>query len=94
MEPLFGRKLRKVTGELILSAIIVSFIEEGVLSYLGFLTYNGIEGILSATLVLSIIEIILIILLEEFLIEAKTRVQKSINKRNAKKRSKNYRKTI
>ncbi len=82
---IFGGKFKRVTVELILSAIVVSFLEAGALWLLGFLQVGSFGGFLSITFVLAVIEIILIILIEEALISAKTVVKGVIKKRKIRR---------
>lgn len=77
---LFGKRLRKITSELILSAIIVSFVEELALFYTGFLSIDNLSNFLLITGILAVIELVLIFMIEEFLIAAKHTVRRTIIK--------------
>lgn len=83
--PIFGKNLRKITAELIASAIIVSFIEEFALIYGGFLKINGLFDMFVITAILAIIELMLMFLVEEFLIAAKHSIRRNINKQRSLK---------
>lgn len=84
-ESIFSGRFKRVTEELILSAILVSFLEATVLWALGFLKEKNISSFLAMTGVLAVIEIILIILIEEVLISAKVVVKRAIKRRKTKK---------
>lgn len=83
---LFGKNLRKVTAELLISAIIVSLIEELALIYFGFLNVNGTIDFLVITAILAIIELVLMFIIEESLIAAKHHVRRRINNRRSLRR--------
>lgn len=81
--PVFGKNLRRITTELILSAIIVSFIEELALVYGGFLKISGLFNFVIVTAILAVIEIVLVFVIEEFLIAAKHHVRRRIKRQNS-----------
>ena len=68
--------MRKVTIELIVSAIIVSFLESFALVVTGLLKPGGYAGFIAVTIVLAVIELGLMFVLEEFLMKAKHHVKK------------------
>ncbi|MCL4400641.1 MAG: hypothetical protein M1348_03755 [Candidatus Parvarchaeota archaeon] len=80
---LFGKNLRKVTAELIASAVIISFIEEFALMRAGFLAIHGLLDFFAITAILAVIELILMFMVEEFLIAAKHVVKKRIKRRRS-----------
>ncbi len=81
--PVFGKNLRRITTELILSAIIVSFVEEVALIYAGFLKISGLFDFIIVTAILAIIELVLVFLVEEFLIAAKHSVRRRIKRQGS-----------
>lgn len=85
---IFKGKFRRLTAELIMSAVLVSFLEAAALWLLGFLKIADLEGFMSMMLVLSVIEIILIILIEQMLISARVAVRTVMSKRKAKRTKK------
>ncbi len=81
--PVFGKNLRRITAELIISAIIVSFVEEMALIYGGFLKIGGVFDFILVTAILAVIEIVLVFLIEEFLIAAKHSVRRRIKRQGS-----------
>ena len=78
---IFEGRFKRVTEELILSAVLVSFLEAVTLWFFGFLRVNSVNRFLIMTAFLAVIEIILIIIIEEILISAKIMVKSAITKR-------------
>ena len=68
--------MRKITVELVLSALIVSFLESYALIVTGLLRISGHYSFLLVTGVLAIIELGLMFVLEETLLKAKHHVRK------------------
>ncbi len=81
--PLFGRRLRRITAELIASAVIVSFLEEFALIYFGLLSITGLPDFLAISVILSVIELVLMFMIEEFLIAAKHEVRRRMNRQSS-----------
>ncbi len=81
--PVFGKNLRRLTTELIISAVIVSFIEELALMYGGFLKINGLFDFIVVTAILAVIEIVLVFLVEEVLVAAKHSVRRRIKRQGS-----------
>ncbi len=73
--------MKKLTVELVISAFIVSFIEVAVLYYLGLLKASHPLLILLVTAILSVIELALVFVIEDFILLARHRIRKRINKR-------------
>jgi DMSO/TMAO reductase YedYZ heme-binding membrane subunit len=82
---LFGKRLRKITAELIISSILVSFAEVFVLFYAGFLKSSGLTNLLVTGAILAVIELALMFIIEEFLIAAKLEVKKRIRTRRTRR---------
>ncbi len=80
---IFGKNLRRITAELVLSAIIVSFVEELALVYSGFLRISSLFNFLAITVILAVIELVLMFLVEEFLISAKHTVRRSMRRQSS-----------
>lgn len=72
--------MRKLTAELIISGVIVSFLETLLLYALGVLNYSGIVSLLFVGILLTIIELILMFIIEELLIRTKHHIKKRIKK--------------
>ncbi len=85
---IFKGKLRKITEELVVSAVIVSFIESFLLLSLGALKVGSVEDFIAITTILAVIEIILVIILEELLVSAKLTVRVVISRRREKRAKK------
>jgi hypothetical protein len=81
---IFKGRFRRVTEELILSAVLVSFLEAATLWSFGFLRVNSVNRFLVMTAFLAVIEIILIIIIEELLISAKIMVKSAMIKRKTR----------
>ncbi len=72
--------MKKISLELFLSAIIVSFIETIVLYYLGFLKTNSIMKLGIVASIVSVIELALMFLIEELLIKTRNRITKDVSR--------------
>ncbi len=73
--------MKKITIELVISAFIVSFIEVGLLYFTGLLKSSNPSFILLVTAILSVIELVLVFIIEDFILLAKHGIRKRINKR-------------
>ncbi len=81
---IFRGRFRRATEELILSAIVVSFLEAALLWFFGFLRVDSVGRFLVMTAFLAVVEIVLIVIIEEALISAKLIVKSAMTKRREK----------
>ena len=70
--------MRKLTIELIISAIIVSLVEVYFLIAVGLLSFQSYFSLFMITVVLAVLEIFLVFLVEELIVHTKKQVKKHI----------------
>ena len=75
-----GRIMRKLTVELVVSAVIVSLIEIYFLILSGILQLYSYVSLLMTTVVLAVLEIFLVFLVEELILHTKTHVKRHIKR--------------
>ncbi|MCW1294210.1 MAG: hypothetical protein OH316_02255 [Candidatus Parvarchaeota archaeon] len=73
--------MKKLTVELIVSALIVSFIEVVVLYFLGIIKSSNLYVLIVITVVFTVIELVLVFVIEELLILARNGIRESIKRR-------------
>jgi len=79
--PVIDDHMRKLTVELILSGVIVSFLETILLYLMGVLKVGGDINLLLIGSLLTILELILVFIIEELLIKTKRKLKVKMKKR-------------
>lgn len=73
--------MKRLTVELIVAALIVSWIEVSVLYLLGFIKSSNLSVLMAITVILTVIELILVFVIEELLVLTQKGIKKNIRRR-------------